>query len=128
MQKDFDSWCAFQKKLEFTHNPPFFKEGEIWWSSIGVNIGYEMCGKGKIYARPVIVIKKYNHFTFLGVPTTSSYRNKPWSYTVSFSDRESDALLNQGRIFDSRRLANKITQLPDKTFMSLKEAFLQYQK
>jgi mRNA interferase MazF len=40
------------------HHPPYFKNGEIWWCSIGENIGSEMYGKGEFYRRPVLVIRK----------------------------------------------------------------------
>lgn len=45
MQKDFDSWNEQKKQLENTQKTVLFKEREIWWTSIGVNIGNESCGK-----------------------------------------------------------------------------------
>lgn len=35
----------------------YFKERQIWWASIGQNIGVEANGKNKKYERPVIILK-----------------------------------------------------------------------
>ena len=35
--------------------PLYFRDGEIWWARLGVNIGYEMDGKNSNFARPVTV-------------------------------------------------------------------------
>ena len=45
MEKDFDTWNDFKKTLEKREKPVLFKEREIWWTSIGVNIANESCGK-----------------------------------------------------------------------------------
>jgi len=44
--KDFDAWNV-KKKLTDTKmsSAPFFKERDIWWMSIGLNVGYEEDGK-----------------------------------------------------------------------------------
>lgn len=45
MEKDFDAWNEYKKELEIKNQTILYKEGEIWWTSIGVNIGNESCGK-----------------------------------------------------------------------------------
>ena len=45
MSKDFDSWNGEKKNLEqIGHNNLVFHEREIWWCSIGVNLGDEQDG------------------------------------------------------------------------------------
>lgn len=56
----FDLWNSFKKILsvkisENAEKKILFKEGEIWWASIGYNLGEEVCGKGEKFRRPVIV-------------------------------------------------------------------------
>ena len=46
----------------------YFREGEIWWVRLGHNIGYEADGKSREFTRPVIILKKYNQYSFLELP------------------------------------------------------------
>jgi mRNA-degrading endonuclease toxin of MazEF toxin-antitoxin module len=41
MFKDFINWIQYKIYLNARPKYPKFKEGEIWWCSIGVNIGSE---------------------------------------------------------------------------------------
>jgi hypothetical protein len=34
MEKKFDKWNDFKKKMESNENKILFKEGDIWWTSI----------------------------------------------------------------------------------------------
>lgn len=47
MQKDFDKWNELKKKIDAKEEETrlFFRDGEVWWVSLGVNIGFEMNGK-----------------------------------------------------------------------------------
>ena len=45
MQKDFPGWHRQKEQLHAQHHTPTFQEREIWWCSVGVNIGHEMDGK-----------------------------------------------------------------------------------
>ncbi len=37
--KDFDSWNVVKKKIDATRKAPTFKEKEVWWCNIGLNVG-----------------------------------------------------------------------------------------
>ena len=59
--KDFDNWNKEKKILESTANETLvFHEREIWWCSIGLNVGDEQDGKNDYFERPVLVIRKFN--------------------------------------------------------------------
>lgn len=64
--KDFDSWNELKKKIDVEKNEPdrFPKEGEVWMSSLGKNIGYEQNGSGDNFSRPILIIKKFNNHMF----------------------------------------------------------------
>ncbi len=47
MQKDFPGWHRQKEQLHAQHHTPTFQEREIWWCSVGVNIGHEMDGKNQ---------------------------------------------------------------------------------
>jgi mRNA interferase MazF len=63
--KDFGSWNNLKIKIdsELEERRLFFKEGEVWWIHLGLNVGFEMNGKNKEFIRPVVVIKRYNRFS-----------------------------------------------------------------
>ena len=63
MQKDFDSWAEVKKKIHEKGFNSYFKERDVWWCRLGVNIGDEEDGKGNSFLRPVLVIKKFNRRT-----------------------------------------------------------------
>jgi mRNA interferase MazF len=59
MQKDFPGWHRHKEQLHAQHQTPTFQEREIWWCSVGVNIGHEMDGKNQFYNRPVLIVRKF---------------------------------------------------------------------
>jgi len=63
---DFDKWNGLKKEIEADVSEPnkFPKEGEVWMSSIGRNIGFEQNGSSDNFSRPVLVVKKFNNQMF----------------------------------------------------------------
>ena len=41
----FIEWMSLKRKLKNINQFPLFKEGSIWWASVGENIGIEINGK-----------------------------------------------------------------------------------
>ncbi len=65
MEKDFEAW---HKKKVGIHKKPktvFFHEREIWWCALGANVGNEQDGKGALFTRPVLILKKGSVSTML---------------------------------------------------------------
>ncbi len=71
--KEFDVWNSLKKKIQTDNNDINFfpKEGEVWMSAVGKNIGYEQNGSGDNFSRPILIIKKFNNHMFWGVPLSS---------------------------------------------------------
>lgn len=44
----YDEWNSIKKRLSTIDKPNgfYFNEGDIWWVSLGINIGTESYGKG----------------------------------------------------------------------------------
>lgn len=120
MSKKFDNWNDVKKNLHGEHKAVIFKERDIFWVSIGVNIGYEQDGKGEIFSRPVVIIKKYNNNLFFGVPLSTTIREGSFFFTFDFNNEISSALLVQGRVYDAKRLENKIGMISKNDFEILK--------
>jgi mRNA interferase MazF len=125
MEKDFDTWNKHKKRLDATHKPPFFNEREVWWCSVGLNIGFEVYGKGAIYARPVLILKKLSSHTFLGVPLTSKRKEQVYYHPIRFEGVDGSALIGQIRIMDDKRLSKLIAKMGKKQFEEIREAIKQ---
>src|SRR3989338_2093542 len=119
--KRFLEWIKLKEKLHGNASrPPLFKEGEIWWASVGENIGSEINGKSKLFSRPVIIFKKLSANTFLGIPTSSLDKNGSWYIQVHVHDVSSVAILSQIRILDYKRLSTKMGRLHTDDFKRVK--------
>ena len=63
MLKRFSEWFGLKKKLhERQQTPPLISEREVWWASVGENVGSEVNGKSALFSRPVIIYKKLSDF------------------------------------------------------------------
>ena len=113
-QDEFDKWNSLKKNLDKKEEIIQFYQGNVYFMSIGRNVGYESLGKNELFLRPILVYKKLSKTTFLGIPLTSKI--KEGSYYFSFSYKKdviSTAMLNQMRVFDIRRseyLSGKINK------------------
>src|SRR5215213_2215415 len=123
MEKDFFGWAKIKQEVQERKRPPFFGVGQIWWCSLGANVGNEQDGKGPAFARPVAVLTKFNEQSCLIVPLTG--RERSGRYYMALGDvtgRLSSAILSQVRLIDSRRLQNKIGRLSRDKHTALKKA------
>ena len=111
MAKEFYKWYMLKEQLHSAKKEQYFKERDIFWASIGVNIGYEQDGKGEIFSRPILVVKKYNKNIFFGVPLSTKIKEGTFFFTFRLNEKLSSALLVQGRIYDTKRLENKIGKI-----------------
>jgi mRNA interferase MazF len=121
-KKDHDGWDKYSRKLEDSNSAPFFKEREVWWAAVGINIGHEEDGKGKEYSRPVLVLKKFDKHTFTGIPLSTTKRVSDYHYRFFFEGKENVALLGQIKTFDSRRLINRYGILDETIFQCIRKA------
>lgn len=59
--RNFWSWLSLKIHLHSSQEQPvYFREREIWWCSVGINIGDEEDGKNNLFERPVLILKKFN--------------------------------------------------------------------
>lgn len=125
MIKRFDEWIALKKKLHeaASKKVPLFKEGEIWWCSIGDNVGNEINGKSKYFTRPVIIFKRFSRDCFFSLPLTSQPKTGTWFVQISFQHKIQTIVLNQGRTFSVGRLNTLMGQCDDEDFKKIKTGF-----
>lgn len=122
MEKDFDKWNKKKKELHKQINAPFFHEREIWWCSLGVNIGFEQDGSGDEYRRPILILKGMSKKTFLAIPLTKSTKQHSMRPPIGIIETEkAHALLSQIRVIDSKRLVRKIGYLNKEIFENIRK-------
>ena len=122
MKKDFDKWNKIKKRTH-AENPRLYTLREIWWCRIGVNIGTEQDGGGKLFLRPVVILRGFGSDACLIVPLTTSVREHPLRVSVGVIDGyPARANLSQLRIIDTRRLVEKIGFLEQEIFQALRKA------
>ena len=143
--KDFDSWNEYKKDLEKLKTPLavydkktesykyLFRTSEIWYCSVGVNIGVEICGKNQHFERPVLVIRKTGR-SFVCLPMTSQKPNNPMLYyDLSFTDEnnesvESYVLITSPLTFDVNRLQRRVRKVFEPIFKDLMKKYLDVMK
>lgn len=125
MTKEFDQWNKQKKQLHMLEKPPYFKEREVWWCSVGLNVGTEQDGKGKNYSRPVIVLRKFSNHQFIGIPSTRSKKTTRFYHQLITNKEDFNFILSQIRVFDSRRLQDRIVTASNDEMIKLKKAVRQ---
>ena len=105
------------KKMALMH------DGEIWWCSFGKNVGVEINGKGRLFTRPVLILKCLSRDSFLGVPLTSQVKGGSWYKEFKFLHNMEYAALCQARVMSVYRLRSKMGEIPEPMLDSIKRAF-----
>ena len=106
--KDYKIWHKIKRYLHNKKERPFFHEGEVWFCSLGENVGFEQDGRGQNYLRPVIIVRKFNKEVCWGVPLTKNKKSGKYYFSFKLNNEISTAILSQLRLIDSKRLQYKI--------------------
>lgn len=125
-ETEFNNWNEKKKKMHIDKQRPFFHEQEIWFCSLGANIGFEQDGRGDDFLRPVLVLKKFNNEVCWTLSMTKNAKSGKYYHTIFLDGREPSALiLSQIRLVDAKRLAYKIGSVEKQNFMIIKEKIKQ---
>lgn len=143
-QKDFDGWNSFKKELEILESPLLdkktgkylFKEGQIWFCSLGVNVGTEICGKNKDFERPVLIIRKSKRH-YICLPLTSQkptnlnfYHDISYQYTDKNNNTStiisSFVILSNPMSLDVLRLSRKVKRIKDEELILIRAKLSNY--
>lgn len=122
MNKNFAQWHAQKSQIDASElsNNLYFYEREIWWCSLGLNIGYEQDGKHGDFARPVLILRKFNRDILWILPLTGQYKSGIYYYPTTYKTKTSSIILSQLRLISSKRLLRKIRTLPKGEFEEVK--------
>jgi mRNA interferase MazF len=121
----FVDWASQMIGLHFRkRGRPYFQEREVWWASLGENIGSEINGKNHRFERPIIIVKKFCNDMMLIVPSTTKLKSGSWYFSYQFEGKELCAALAQLRVISVRRLIRKMGNIDPVTFSELKKALV----
>lgn len=125
--KNFIDWFQLKIRIDtHEHKPPFFKDGEIWWCSIGENIGGEISGKGTYFRRPVLVLRKLDAFSFIGIPLTSKHKTGSWYSHREIKGKDNYFVLSQARHVDYRRMDKIFCTMRHEEYMGVVSDFIAF--
>ncbi len=114
------AWCIVKLTIATRNGDLVFRQGEIWWCNIGMNIGEEAFGKGDNFTRPVLIFRKLTGNSFLGIPLTTKRKQGTWYVDIGNGRR---AMLNQARILDRKRLVDCVGMISVADFRRTKDGF-----
>jgi len=127
MKKDYGGWHKKKKILNERADIDtiFFREKEVWWTALGVNIGFEQDGKGEEFRRPLLILKKFNKYLVLAVPLTTRIKKDNKYYvpcSIVGDNITRMAIISQTRPIDTKRFIDKLGVADDDSYIKIKNA------
>lgn len=124
----FDLWNE-QKKTIHNRLPTvrvIFSEREIWWCSIGKNIGDENNGKNELFERPVIIFRKFGKRLVWIIPLTTQEKSSGDRYFYKFicKDINQNACLSQMRPISTKRLIRFVDTMSPENFQKIRKEII----
>jgi len=119
-------WFLIKSGLHLKSRSIFYKQNEIWWCSVGFNIGQETYGKGQNFTRPILVFKKISSNLFFGIPLTSRVKDGSWYVKITVRGATNCVMLHQARVFDARRLRSRLISLDREQIEKIKKSFFEF--
>ncbi len=123
--KDFNIWNKEKTHLENTaHDNLVFHEREIWWCSIGVNLGDEQDGKNDFFERPVLVLKKFNNKIAWVLPMSSKDKIGLYYHNIQHDGKTFSIILSQLRLVSVKRFRRFIRKISPYQFSLIQDKLL----
>ena len=124
MEKDFTDWHHKKTAIEQSAGPRvFFHEREVWWCSLGLNVGFEQDGRGSRFSRPVLVFKKFNKEVFWALPLSTKIKTSKFYSPVDLHDGVARvAIISQIRLMDGKRLLQKVGTIDEDNYAIIQKA------
>ena len=111
MDKEFGKWSIKKEILDKRIRIPLIVERDVFWCSIGINIGDEEDGKNELFARPVLVFKKFSPNLFWGIPLTTQNKENEYYVQIKFKGITNSIMVSHLRLYDAKRLGLRMGKL-----------------
>ena len=125
MNKDFNSWNERKKSIHEKIFRAFVHEREIWWCSLGINVGNEEDGKNESFERPVLVLKKFNKDTVLIIPLTTKVKENKYHFPFTHENIKFAVILSQIRLVSTKRLSRRVRKIDHNLFKQIKQKIIE---
>jgi len=105
-------WTKYKFRLHIRQKTLYFDEREIWWASVGINIGCEIDGKNDQFERPVLIYKKISPSAFWAIPLSTKDKKSNYYIKIKDNDKENRILIvSQLRLLSINRLQRKLGKI-----------------
>lgn len=122
MKEIFNNWNELKQKIQEKDSKNiFFKEWDIWWSSLWQNIQTESNWKWENFRRPILVLKKLSSDSFICIPLSTKLKEGTWFYQYNLHWEKYTAILYQIKMIHKNRLRVKIWQIDEFDFIKIKK-------
>jgi mRNA-degrading endonuclease toxin of MazEF toxin-antitoxin module len=132
---EFVKWVKVKVRIHISDSSKiFFREREIWWASVGLNVGSEQNGKDEEFQRPVLVLKKFGQYIFWAIPLTSKKKDNGYRFEIKYTEhyeniagelinegKEGIIVLNQLKTMSIKRLIRKMGIMSEEDFNIVRE-------
>ncbi|MFH0853916.1 MAG: type II toxin-antitoxin system PemK/MazF family toxin [bacterium] len=118
--KDFQKWHIQKNELHKSNKCIYFRIREIWWCSVGLNIGCEQDGKNDQFERPILVLKKFNNDMLWVLPLTTVIKTGQYYYSFEYNNNAYSVILSQLRVISSKRLLRRIRKIGQRDFEEIR--------
>ena len=118
-KKKFKIWAELKANLNLREEIPYFREWQVWFINMWLNIWFEQNWKKENFQRPILIMKKFNKNMILWIPLTKTKRN--WKFYKELDvvkEFKSYAILSQIKMYSSNRLLSHIWWI---SFLELKD-------
>ena len=128
-EKEFDRWNQIKKKInnKIESLDPFPKEGMVWICVVGKNVGYEQNGVGMDFARPVLVVKKFNNKMYWVLPLST--KQKEYDFYYNFIDpfgMKGSIILAQLRLISVKRFIRDMYEIDTANFDAIRLRLIEF--
>ena len=125
MKRNYIAWYKLKSTIESNESVPQFSEREVWWCSLGANIGHEEDGKNQLFERPIFVLKKYNKDLFLALPLSTAKKSSRFYHPLSVGDVNTIVMLSQARVLSAKRLQRRLGRATSDEQTSIWNAYVE---
>ncbi|PKM87290.1 hypothetical protein CVU83_03185 [Candidatus Falkowbacteria bacterium HGW-Falkowbacteria-2] len=115
------NWSLLKVRMDHAFRNVYVIKKEIWWASIGMNIGHEENGKNSLFERPVLVLRRYSNHLALVVPLSSKFKTNRYYFKIEYKGRISSVLVSQIRVISTKRFIRKIGTLDRALFETIQK-------
>jgi mRNA-degrading endonuclease toxin of MazEF toxin-antitoxin module len=127
--KEYSKWFELKPKINSTENSSEIvpKVGQIWWCSLGLNIGIEIDGKNELFERPVFIFRVFSKDHIVIFPIASEVNATGFSIPISDSHMDvfGNILLSQIRTISTTRLIGYICRVSPDFYKTLRYRFIE---